>query len=280
LRLESPPALIAQAEAFRRDRSMVLPASSTLRRVVGEQRAQARHLVSPRLLALMPSTLPPCRDALLQVEASHASSLPALKAPPGVPSARALVRLTDKLEQIHGTGVLALALSWLKNNLQTTLARQVSQASANRLRGLFAPQRDTLLVGFLRHTYRDTLDQLVDMDTKLVTATYRRAQHALDTGAKRHRTLLRAALQSFQTIGQTFLHEPVPADTGRTTVFAAIARKVKKLACLAVAAFRAPLLPVYLLAILPLEASSSSFVASNHFGGSTEIGKNVPLALL
>jgi hypothetical protein len=72
--------------------------------------------------------------------------------------------------------VLALALSWLKNNLQTTLARQVSQASANRLRGLFAPQRDTLLVGFLRHTYRDTLDQLVDMDTKLVTATYRRVR--------------------------------------------------------------------------------------------------------
>jgi hypothetical protein len=135
-------------------------------------------------------------------------------------------------------------------------------------------------VGFLRHTYRDTLDQLVDMYTKLVTATYRRAQHALDTGAKRHRTMLRAALQSFQTIGQTFLNEPVPADAGRTTVFAAIARKVKKLACLAVAAFRAPLLPVYLLAILPLEASSSSFVASNHFGGSTEIGKNVPLALL
>src|SRR5215470_12953636 len=46
-------------------------------------------------------------------------------------------------------------------------------------------------------------------------------------------------------------------------------RKVKKLACLAGAAFRAPLLPVYLLAILPLEESSSSLVASNHFGGST-----------
>src|SRR5436190_15161324 len=31
------------------------------------------------------------------------------------------------------------------------------------------------------------------------------------------------------------------------------ARKVKKLECLAVAAFRAPLLPVYLLAILPFK---------------------------
>src|SRR5215475_3459232 len=78
LRLESTPALIAQAEAFLRDRSIVLPASSTLRRVVGEQREQARHLVYTRLLALLPSTLPPCREALLQVEESHASSLQAV----------------------------------------------------------------------------------------------------------------------------------------------------------------------------------------------------------
>ena len=41
LRLESTPALIAQ---------IVLPAGSTLRRVVGEQREQARHLVYTRLL--------------------------------------------------------------------------------------------------------------------------------------------------------------------------------------------------------------------------------------
>src|SRR5262249_23245462 len=59
LRLESTPALIAQAEAFLRNHSIVLPAGSTLRRVAGEQREQARHLVYTRLLALMPSTLPP-----------------------------------------------------------------------------------------------------------------------------------------------------------------------------------------------------------------------------
>jgi TnpA family transposase len=223
LRLESTPALIAQAEAFLRTHSIVLPAGSTLRRVAGEQREQARHLVYTRLLALMPSALPPCLDALLQVEEAHASSLQALKAPPGVPSARALLRLLDKLDQIHATGVLALDLSWLNNNLQTTFARQVAQASAYRLRGLLAPQRYTLVVCFLRHTYRETLDQLVDMYTKLVTATYRRAQHTLDTGAKRHRPMIRAALQSFQTIGQTLLNAQVPPDAVRTTVFAAIA---------------------------------------------------------
>src|SRR5215471_12842961 len=61
------------------------------------------------------------------------------------------------------------------------------------------------------------------MYTKLVTAAYRRAQHTLDTGAKRHRPMMRAALQSFQTIGQTLLHAQVPPDAVRTTVLAAIA---------------------------------------------------------
>jgi hypothetical protein len=45
----------------------------------------------------------------------------------------------------------------------------------------------------------DTLDQLVDMHSKLVTAMYRRAQHGLDEAVKRHRPTLRDALQSFHT---------------------------------------------------------------------------------
>jgi len=57
-------------------------------------------------------------------------------------------------------------------------------------------------------TYRDTLDQLVDMYSKVVTAMYRRAQHDLDTVVKRHHTILRATLQSFHTIGQTLLGFP------------------------------------------------------------------------
>src|SRR5262249_17378823 len=187
------------------------------------QRDGARLLVYALLRALVPSAPPPRLEALLQVEEAHASSLQALQAPPGFPSARALLRLLDKLDQMHATGVLALDLAWLNNNLQTTFARQVAQASAYRLRGLLAPQRYILFVCFLRHTYRETLDQLVDMYTKLVTAAYRRAQPTLDTGAKRHRPMMRAALQSFQTIGQTLLNAQVPPEAVRPTVFAAMA---------------------------------------------------------
>jgi Tn3 transposase DDE domain-containing protein/uncharacterized protein DUF4158 len=218
LRLESTPALIAQAEAFLRDHHILVPASSTLHRVVGEQRALARQQLYVRLLAGLPSSIPADLDALVQVEETPYSPLHALKAPPGLPSPRALLRLIAKLDQIQATQVLTLDLTWLHPNLQKALAQHVWHASAHRLRGLPAPQRYTVLVCFLIQTYRDTLDQLVDMYSKVVTATYRRAQHDLDTAVKQHRPLFRDTLQSFQTIGQMLFDATVAPDAVRTTV--------------------------------------------------------------
>ena len=48
----------------------------------------------------------------------------------------------------------------------------------------------------------------------MVTATYRRAQHDLDTAVKQHRPLFRDALQSFQTIGPMLFDDTVPPDAG------------------------------------------------------------------
>src|SRR5215471_14018907 len=74
-------------------------------------------------------------------------------------------------------------------------------------------------------TYHETLDQLVEMYDKLVTATYRRAQRKLDDAVKRHRRMLRATLQSFPTIGQTLFNEQVHPEAVRTTVFQQISRE-------------------------------------------------------
>src|SRR5262249_26691340 len=68
-------------------------------------------------------------------------------------------------------------------------------------------------------TYRETLDHLVEMYDKLVTATYRRAQRRLDEAVKRHRRMLRATLQSFHTIRLTLFNEQVLPEAVRATVF-------------------------------------------------------------
>jgi hypothetical protein len=225
-RLEHLPALLAQAEAFLRDRRVLLPALSTLRRLASEQREQARVQLATRLLACLPVDVPAQLDTLLAVEAEERlSPLQTLKTPAGIPSPRALSRLTAKLDQIQALGVLTLDLAWLNQNLQKALARQVTQASAHRLRALAAPQRYTALVCFLRQTYHETLDQLMDMYHKLMTGTYRRAEQELDTAVKRSRATLRSTLQSFQWMGQALCDSSVPPEAIRTTVFAQVSQE-------------------------------------------------------
>ncbi|MEE9146329.1 MAG: Tn3 family transposase, partial [Candidatus Tectomicrobia bacterium] len=213
-------ALSARAETFLYQQRILIPAPSTLRRLVIEQREHARQLVSTRMMALLPPALPARLDALLESPADHSRSpLQTLKVPPGIPSARALLHLTAKLDQIQHTAVLDLNLSWLNNNLQKTLAQHAWQSSTYRVRQLQAPQRYTVLVCFLHDVYHDTIDQLVDMYNKLVTSTYRRAQHDLDDTVKRRRASFHTALQSFYLIGQTLFDEAVPHEAIRTTVF-------------------------------------------------------------
>src|SRR5262249_44624239 len=72
---------------------------------------------------------------------------------------------------------------------------------------------------------RETLEQLVEMDDTLVTATSRRAQRRLDKAVQRHRRLLRAALQSFHTIGPPLVNEQGQPEAVRATVLQQIPRE-------------------------------------------------------
>jgi TnpA family transposase len=146
------------------------------------------------------------------------SPLHVLKPPPGLPTPQAVRCLTAQLDCSQATGRPALDLTWRNNHLQKALARHAAQARAGRLRLREAPQRYTVLVGFLRQTSHEPLDPLVEMDDQLVTATYRRAHRTLDEAVKRHRRMLRTTLQSFHTIGQTLFNEPVLPEAVRTTV--------------------------------------------------------------
>src|SRR3989441_13019084 len=144
-------------------------------------------MFTPRSRPLLSTDLPAPVDASMQRGSStRPSPLQEIKSPPGMPTPRAVSRLTAKLDCIQATGVLALDLTWLNNNLQKALARHAAQASVQRLRLLDAPQRYTVLVCFLMQTYHETFDQLVEMYDKLDTATYRRGQRRVGVAAVRH----------------------------------------------------------------------------------------------
>ncbi len=143
--------------------------------------ARARERIFMRLAAGVPNHLAVTLDDLLVVRPDeNVSGLQALKANRSKPSVDAMLALLDKLRVIEGTGALGVDLSWLNGNYQRALFHRVRKSSAARLHDLAEPRRRAALVCFLWQSYRDAVDQAVDMFDKLLTRAHTQAQQELD----------------------------------------------------------------------------------------------------
>lgn len=155
---------------------MLEPAEFRITRIVGEQRAQAREHIFRPAAASIRNGLAGTLEELLVVKPDETSSgLQAIKANPSKPSLDAMLTLLDKLRVIEATGVLGVDLLWLNGNYQRALFHQVRKSSGTRLRQLAEPRRHAALVCFLWQSYRDAVDQTVDMFDKLLTRAHTQA---------------------------------------------------------------------------------------------------------
>ena len=222
--LDQPAGLVARAEEYLRREGILLPASSTLRRVVGEARAVVMSAVEQRIESALNSETRSALDALLVVDVSGGdrSRLQMLKEPPGTASPRALIAEIKKLETIDSTGALEVDLSWLRGSLRKALARRVRYSSAHRLRELRASNRYTALLSFLHETHADTIDHIVDLQSKLVTQTFRRAERKLDQDLKNRRRSVTKQLKSFRAIGNLVLDSEIADADLRRAVLNAV----------------------------------------------------------
>ena len=225
MRIEHRTSLLTQAHEFLRERRVLLPAESTLERVVAEQRQLARAQIFERVTAGIEPAVRQTLDDLLVVGEGAESPLQTIKANPSKPSADGILALVDKLAAIEKTQVLTVELSWLSGNYQRALYHQARKASADRLRDLSQPRRHATLVCFLWQSYRDAIDQLVDMFDKILTRTQRQAQEDIDERMRRHRELIRQSLTSLQAMGSVLLDESVPDAEVRAAVFERVSQQ-------------------------------------------------------
>jgi TnpA family transposase len=224
-RLEQTASLLARAREFLKGRRVLFPAESVLLRLVGEQKKRAReHIVAKLAGALSPGVIK-ALDGLLEVEEGKVvSGLQGIKANPAKPSASAMQGLAEKLAAIEATGTLSIDLSWLNANYQRALFHYVRKCSADRLREAGRDRRLAALVCFLRQSYRDAVDQAVDMFDKLLTRTHTRAEHELDDQMRGQRQTIKAALAALRSLGAIILDDSVAATALRPRLFAAVPR--------------------------------------------------------
>jgi TnpA family transposase len=224
-RLEQTAPLLARAREFLKERRILSPADSALLRLVGEQKKRAREHIVAELAGSLSSGVVKVLDGLLEVEEGEAvSGLHAIKTNPSKPSAAAMQTLADKLAAIEATGVLAVDLSWLNANYQRALFHYVRKCSADRLREAGQPRRLAALVCFLRQSYRDAVDQAVDMFDKLLTRTHTRAEHELNDQMRSQRQTIKAALAALRSLAAIILDDAVGAAALRPRLFAAVPR--------------------------------------------------------
>lgn len=223
-RLEQTSALLAKAVAFLQEHHILQPAEDTLRRLISQQREQAKQHIYQRISEALSPDCQKNLDSLVAVEESRLSPLQALKEVPKRAAPQAMLRLLEKLEQIEATGILAVDLAWLNNNYQRSLTRYVTWCSANRLRDLQATHRYAVLSCFLWQTYRDTIDYAVDMHDKLMTSIYAQAEKEIDEYTRQQRRSLRQSLYTLQQVSQVILDESVNDQDLRTALFTKVTR--------------------------------------------------------
>jgi TnpA family transposase len=224
-RLEPSAALQAQAREFLKARAILEPAEFRIARIVGEQRTLARGQIFNRITAGIPNELTHTLDNLLVVKPEeNVSGLQAIKANPSKPSVDAMLALLAKLTVIEGTGVLGVDLAWLNGNYQRALFHQVRKSSVHRLRELAEPRRRAALICFLWQSYRDAVDQAVEMFDKLLTRTCTHAQHEIDEQLCRQRQSIQGSLGTLRSLGQIILDDAVSDVELRARLFAEVPR--------------------------------------------------------
>jgi hypothetical protein len=133
-----------------------------------------------------------------------------------------MLALVGKLKVIEATGVLGVDLLWLNGNYQRALFHQVRKSSVARLREIAASRRRAALVCFLWQSYRDAVDQAVDMFDKLLIRAQTQAQNELDEQLSRQRQTIQVSLAALRSLSRIILDDSIPDGELRTQLFAAV----------------------------------------------------------
>ncbi len=218
-RLEQTTALEVRAREFLKEHRILEPAEGTLSRFVTEQRVHAREHIFSRIMATVPEAVSQQLEALLELEEEEiVSPLQKIKVNPRKPSPKAMLALIKKLELIEATGILAVDLSWLNRNYQRALFHRVRKSSVHALKRLVKPHRLASLVCFLHQSYRDAIDQAVDMFDKLMTHVNSRAEKDLEKAMQQQKKMFHKSVELSRYVAEILLDLSLSADEKITRI--------------------------------------------------------------
>ena len=221
----SPGEIFPHAEETLRLWGVVLPARSTLERLVASQAARAQEEIFQRLSSRLS---PECRadlDSLLEVAEDHPrSALLRLKEYPPEATAATILSYLEQYALLRSLRVERIDMSGLSRELTLHLAALVKRYDAWALKRFAEPKRHAMLACFLAEAQKTVLDHLAEMHDRLLTKIWGRSQRAYE---ERHRELRRRAKEGLDQLvaAVEFLLDP---SRSRETTLAELCRQVNE----------------------------------------------------
>ena len=193
-----PADLLQQAEGLLRSWRVVLPASSSLERLVASAATQAQQAVFVRIAEQLSPVLWEDLDALLNVAPNdYRSALLRLKEYPPEASAGVILAYVGRYRQVHDLVANRIDLGMINPDVVRHLALLGKRYDVHALKRFAPAKRHAMLACFLVEAERSLLDQLVEMHDQYLTTMWRRARHAFE---ERHRQLRRRAREGVETV--------------------------------------------------------------------------------
>ena len=187
-----------RAEDLLRSWKVVLPAPSTLERIVASITTRARHEVFGRIAGRLTPGFCQAIDDLLQVpEGEQRSRLFRLKE---YPSGANVAEITLHIESYHllrGLGVGQIDWTGISPDWARHLAQLAGRYDAGALKRFAPTKRHALVACLLAEAQKTVLDHVIAMHDQLMTALCRRSRHAFEA---RHREFRRRAKRGLDTL--------------------------------------------------------------------------------
>jgi TnpA family transposase len=193
-----PADLLQQTESLLRSWQVVLPAASTLERLVASAAAQAQQAIFVRIAEHLSPASCEDLDALLKVATGdYRSALLRLKEYPPEASAAVILAYVTRYRQVHDLVSNRIDLGMINRGLVRHLALLAKRYDVHALKRFAPAKRHAMLACFLLEAERSLLDHLVEMHDQYLTTMWRRARHAFE---ERHRQLRRRAREGVETV--------------------------------------------------------------------------------
>lgn len=194
----TPGPLLALAEDLLRAAQVVLPAPSTLERLVASVAAHAVQDLFERLAAGLPDRLRDAIEDLVDVpEGEHRSALACLKEPPPAARAPAIAASLARLDLLNELLGAEVDLAAITPPLLQHLAQLGRRYDAQALKRFAPPKRHALVAAFLVEARKGLLDEVVTMHDQYMMGFERRSRLAYE---EKHRALRRRARNGLNTL--------------------------------------------------------------------------------